>query len=126
MIDWSHFKNFLEGIMKSVLFIFALVAHLLSTQTAIACTKEGLIQLEKKIYVGKDQIKLDLEKIYVELGGYIYETPGLYFDENGYYIDQVAKSGSCSWYEWQCSSCRFCNLRGVDWECGSCGRPISQ
>ena len=57
--------------MKSVLFIFAILAQLLSTQTAIACTKEGLIQLEKKIYVGKDQIKLDSEKIYVELGGYI-------------------------------------------------------
>ena len=75
--------------MKSVLFIFAILAQLLSTQTAIACTKEGLIQLEKKIYVGKDQIKLDSEKIYVELGGYIYETPGLSSDEDGYYIDQI-------------------------------------
>ncbi|MBS0653582.1 MAG: hypothetical protein JSR39_08700 [Verrucomicrobia bacterium] len=112
--------------MKPILFILVFLAHLISSHTAMACTKEGVINLEKKIYVEKDQIKLDSEKIYVELGGLIYETPVLHSDADGYYIDQVAKSGSCSWFEWECSRCGFCNLRGIDWECGSCGRSISQ
>ena len=86
------------------------------------------IPLSKKFYLNADQIHLIDNKICIQIEGYVYETPAIRSDEIGYYIDTVAQSGYCAWYEWQCrdSKCQFCNLRGIDWECRKCHRPISE
>jgi hypothetical protein len=91
-----------------------------------AIAHESIIDLTKKFYVKAEQINFSENKIYIDVEGIIYETPAIYSDEDGYFIDKIAKSGDCSWYEWECSKCRFCNLRGVDYECRNCKRPISQ
>ncbi len=86
-----------------------------------------IVDLTKKFYITEDQIKLSGNKIYIDVEGIIYETPAVFTDENGYYIEQVAKSGKCAWYEWECERCGYCNLRGVDYECRvpTCQYPIS-
>ena len=86
-----------------------------------------VVDLTKKFYITEDQIKLEGNKIYIDVEGLIYQTPAVFADENGYYIEQVAKSGNCAWYEWKCEKCGYCNLRGVDYECRvpSCQYPIS-
>ena len=80
-----------------------------------------------KLYLTADQIHLADQKIYISVDGITYEVPGLFSDENGYYIEKVAGSGDCAWYEWQCRNkkCKACNIRGIDWTCKWCGWPIS-
>jgi len=89
------------------------------------CAHEG-IDLNRKIYLNVDQINFDNNKIYVSIDNFTYETPSIFSDESGYYIEKIAKSGNCPWYEWQCSHCNTCNLRGVDWECHKCKRPVAK
>ena len=79
----------------------------------------------EKVYVGADQIQCLDNKIYVLIENDILETPALFSDEGGYYVILAAKSGNCSWYEWKCTRCGYCNLRGIDWECKACQYPIS-
>ena len=106
------------------MFCFANIASL------DACVDESnseeLIDLLRKFYVKVEQIAFSDNKIYIDVEDLTYVTPAIFSDENGYYIEKIAKSGNCSWYEWECSKCRACNLRGIDWECRACGRPISQ
>ena len=87
-----------------------------------------VIDLDRKFYVDVDQINFNNNRIYISVGDLTYETPAIFSDKNGYYIEQVAKSGDCAWYEWQCTrrDCKSCNLRGIDYECRSCKKPISQ
>jgi hypothetical protein len=87
---------------------------------------DEIINLDQKLYVKMDQIDFCDNKIYVNVDNFIYESPAIFSDQKGYYIEKIAKSGICSWYEWQCIRCYFCNLRGVDWECRSCKKPISE
>ncbi len=81
---------------------------------------------EPKIYISSDQIHLCDNKIYVAIDAFIYETPAIHADVNGYYVLNAAKSGHCSWYQWECSNpeCQSCNLIGKDWTCKKCGKPI--
>lgn len=84
-----------------------------------------IIDLEQKFYVTAEQIQFSENKIYIILKDITYVTPAILSDEDGYYIEQIAKSGNCAWYEWKCTRCGFCNMRGLDYECRSCGYPIS-
>lgn len=102
--------------------LFVSVNHLAISNESNA---ESIAQLPEKFYITADQIQLSDGKIYVRVGEFVYEVPAIYSDEKGYYFDRVAKSGHCSWYEWECQGCYFCNLRGLDWKCRACGRPIS-
>jgi hypothetical protein len=88
---------------------------------------EGMIELADKIYIESDQINFADKKIYIQIKDSIFETSAIHSDEKGYYIDQVAKSGNCAWYEWECreETCLTCNLRGT-LKCGRCGRGISE
>ncbi len=81
---------------------------------------------EPKLYIATDQIHFADNRIYVEIDAAIYETPAIHADGNGYYIVSAAKSGHCSWYQWECSNpeCQACNLIGRDWTCQKCGKPI--
>jgi hypothetical protein len=88
------------------------------------CRKES-VRLTQKIYLSADQIRFANGAIYFTFDNYTYETPAIFSDEKGYYIEEIAKSGNCSWKEWQCEVCGFCNLRLVDWECRRCGFSIS-
>lgn len=122
--------------MKFAKFVsFFLLVIFCCSSYSYACSnggcEGGVIKLARKLYIARDQIDFSKNKIFVLLDKFVYETPGVFSDINGYYVDQIligdwAKSGDCSWYEWQCSRCGFCNLRGVDWECRSCNFPISQ
>lgn len=88
---------------------------------------QSTIPLSKKLYLNGDQIRFIDNKICIEVEGYVYETPAIHADEIGYYIDKVAQSGHCAWYEWECKweNCLYCNLRGIDVRCGACGRDMS-
>ncbi len=112
--------------LKVFLFLVCLTLQMGYFKSAMACPCENMVVLDKKVYLETNQIELRNHKIYVNLGGYVYEAPALYSDADGFYIDQIARSGSCSWYQWECSRCGFCNIRGIDWECISCGKAISQ
>ena len=90
-------------------------------------TADNIIVLSEKIYIEVDQINFMDKKIYVHVNEGIFEIPAIYSDENGYFFDKVAKSGHCSWYEWEClwRPCGYCNLRGIDLKCRACGRDMS-
>lgn len=101
-----------------------------SVYACLTCNSNE-IDLARNFYVQMEQIILSSNRIYINIDHLIYETPAIFSDENGYYVNKItidnqAKSGDCSWMEWECSKCKFCNLRGIDWVCRSCGRPISQ
>jgi len=91
-------------------------------------SNEGVIELADKIYIEAAQVNFADNKIYIQIKDNIFETPAIHSDENGYYIDQIAGSGRCAWYEWEChdKKCLYCNLRGIDWKCRACHRPISE
>ncbi len=115
--------------MNVLLVLITTLFCLIQNISAQACPQQncndGLAMLAEKFYINVEQIDFVDQKIYVNANGFVYETPAIHTDPNGYYIDQVAKSGDCSWHEWQCK-CGFCNLRGLDWECRSCNKSISQ
>ena len=117
-------------------FIKALVLCLLLTTCFTSYADENspcgttIIDLAQKFYVDADQITFDNNKIHITVEGITYETPALFSDKNGCYIEQVevAKKRDCAWYEWQCTrqDCKFCNLMGIEHECRACKKPISQ
>lgn len=118
--------------MRIVLTFIAMILCFSDISTLVANSDvendRGIIDLGKKFYVNVEQVDFANQKIYIGTEGIVYETPALFSDENGYYILQIAQSGHCAWYEWECSNskCKACNLRGIDYKCRSCGRPISR
>jgi hypothetical protein len=115
---------------KSILGTIAMMICFANMASLDACLNDTcsnqVIDLPQKFYVKLDHINFRDNKIYIDVDNFIYATPAIFSDEEGYYIEKIATSGDCSWYEWQCTKCGACNLRGVDWECRSCKRPISQ
>src|ERR1700735_490457 len=94
------------------------------------CQREDgktVIELKDKFYIKTDQISLLDNKIFIQVDDLIYETPALYSDQNGFFIDKIASSGDCAWYQWECRkvNCRTCNQRGIDYKCRKCGFPMS-
>jgi hypothetical protein len=85
-----------------------------------------LVELEEKFYLAATQICFTEDKIYIDANGTFYETPAIHADEAGYYVERVSKKASCSWYEWKCSQCQRCNLKGIDWKCKQCKKPIEE
>src|ERR1700722_8665546 len=104
--------------MKSIA-IVVFLNILISLQASIN------IDLEQKVYIQTDQIYFDNNRIYISIDDFTYETTALSSDDNGYYIDTIAKKDKCSWYHWQCTNCKTCNLRGFNWECKKCKKPVS-
>ena len=90
------------------------------------CAGVEVETLEEKFYIYPAQICLAESGIYIATDGMLYETPAIHADENGYYITQLAKQSSCSWYEWKCSKCHRCNTKGIDWKCKKCKKPIEE
>lgn len=112
-----NMKTLLKLIVVPFFFILISVLH---------AEEDRTVDLGKKFYVQNSQIDCVADKIYINANGYIYEVPMLHVDEQGIYITRIkAKSGNCHWYEWQCTGCNYCNFRGVDWVCRSCGKSIS-
>lgn len=115
-------KRALKWTTMIVACLFHIAPLYASLDTKCPCEITDLVQ---KFYVTADQIQLKDNKIYILIDNVTYETPAIFSDKDGYYIEQVAKSGGCAWYQWECSRCRWCNMRGVDWECRACQFPIS-
>jgi hypothetical protein len=117
-------KSMLKWIKMMMILCF--FAGIVSVQANSNKTGKGG-SLDLKFYIQPEQISLDNNKIYVNFeDDLIYEVPAIFSDERGYYFESIAKSGDCSWYEWECERCRTCNLRGVDWRCRACGLGISE
>jgi len=102
----------------------AMILFLCGTTYSIAeepCNtcKQNDIELSNNYYLNSDQITFADQKIYVTIHDELYETPALFSDENGLYIQRIRSkcTGRCSWYEWECS-CGFCNLYEI--QCGNC------
>ncbi len=107
-------------LLRTIAVLFCVVSSAI-----YACPEEDEAKNAEKVYVGADQIQYFDNKIYVLIEKEILETPALFSDERGYYVILAAKSGNCAWYEWKCTRCGYCNLRGIDWECKSCQYPVS-
>lgn len=106
--------------------IIVFLNSMLSLQASIQeKNEEQIVDLEQKVYVQTDQIYFDSNRIYINIDDFTYETPALSSDDSGYYIDTISKKDKCSWYHWQCTNCKTCNLRGVNWECKKCKKPVS-
>jgi len=101
----------------------AIVLFLLLCCSAYAETtdencQEMQILLERNVYVKLEQILFENNKIFVSINDVIYQTPAIYTDENGYYIQKLFER-ECSWYEWKCPRCYQCNWK-IDLVC-PCG-----
>lgn len=108
--------------------IALLILCLINIATYASCQLDEnteIIKLHEKFYVKIDQINFEKNKIHIQLESIVYETPAIHSDKDGYFIDKIASSGNCSWYEWQCAKCHFCNLRGIDYRCRECRFPMS-
>ncbi len=64
-----------------------------------------------KRYIPIDKIAFVKNAILIEIEGMIIETPAIYSDDFGLYIQQVKISGNrCSTFEWECLKCGYCNF----------------
>ncbi len=117
-------RRLMIGLMAMACLVHSAISYASSSEK---CSAEIVSTLEK-MYVNIDQVECSDNKIYVTTDDFVILTPALYWDDKGYYIFLAAESGNCAWYEWQCRNptCRFCNLRGVDWKCRACTWSISQ
>ena len=112
--------------MKWLGIMILCIVNIVSLEASLNRKCNGkVIELMQKFYVQQDQIHFNNNKIYINIEDFTYATPALLSDENGYYIDQVVGSGSCAWYEWQCTRCLTCNLRGLNLACKSCNKSMS-
>ena len=64
---------------------------------------------QEKTYVHLDQIHIDEEGIFVQIGNEWIPISGVYFDHSGLFIQNVELRGNPS--SWVCSNCGTSNLR---------------
>lgn len=79
-----------------------------------------------KRYIPMEKITLVDNLILVEIEEGIFETPAIYSDANGFYIENVkiADQGKCGYLQWQCQRCSQCNSLFYSC-CSNCNRHIS-
>ena len=79
-----------------------------------------------KKYIPMEKIVLIDHSILIEFEGEIFETPALYSDSHGFYIENVkiADQGNCGHLQWQCNRCSQCNSLFYSC-CAKCNRHIS-
>jgi hypothetical protein len=114
-----------ERALKWVVMAVLCFVNVASLHACKTCNGE-MIDLAQKFYVKLHQVNFSNDKIYIHVEDFVYETPAIFSDVNGYYIEKVANTNDCAWYEWQCrwSDCGACNLKGVDFKCRGCKRPM--
>jgi hypothetical protein len=118
----------MKRVIMYIAFMMLCLVHMAGYTQCQRSDCKGLIELDEKFYVQLNQIRFSENKIYIQIEDITYETPAIHADDEGYFIEKVASSGNCAWYEWECprDNCHFCNLRGLDYKCRVCNHPISQ
>lgn len=63
-----------------------------------------------KRYIPMEKIALVANAILVEFEGETFQTPALYNDADGFYIENIiADRGKCGHVQWECANCHHCN-----------------
>ncbi len=109
--------------MNAFVWVLTLVISLSHTLFLQADCHCDVVELEEKIYLNGDQILISDNKIAINIDEVTYETPAVFTDERGYYIEKIGKKRECSWYEWKCTGCSKCNAK-TNWKCKKCGTPV--
>lgn len=104
---------------KIGMFIFFCSSNLAQAENTEPCNTQ-IIELPENYYIQSEQIIFADKKIYININDEKYETPALFSDEDGYFIQTIRGkcTGKCGLFEWECGRCGFCNLYEI--ECGNC------
>lgn len=110
----------MKNLLKKIGIMIFCGSILCQAENRESCQKS--IEFLENYYIESEQVVFTDKKIYVSIDDEKYETPALFSDENGYYIQKIRGkcTGVCTWYEWECGNCHFCNLYEI--ECGNCKR----